>query len=416
MDKSYVISVSLKTGCYRHIRIDAEETLEGLHAAILDAFAFQDGHAHGFFMTNRLWDDTGAYLMDGVDGEHRTTGDHTLEEAGLEKEKKFKYVFDFVAEWVFQCRVLRELPEKTPEAEVIRRVGENPEQYPEGEGPAESCGEEASLWPKVYDERKLAAMRRVLPVDPAAVDTILDYFTAAANLYGIIPVWKLMEIYNSQNPPVPESDFLAVTEMIRHQKVHFAIVGQEALQEGAPVSEPRDRELIVEHLYVCDLANYKDACRKQQGKAYAVLPKAEFLRYRDEWYCPEIPEAEVMCRFLMERKKLSREKAWNITAEIRMQCSMDLPVGTMLAWLQERGMVFADLEEVNAFLQRLQMLNNRTRKLCNRGYTPEELFSQRPVGRPGAPVISGKPSRNGPCPCGSGRKYKNCCGAAKARG
>ncbi|MDP2726773.1 MAG: SEC-C metal-binding domain-containing protein [Dehalococcoidia bacterium] len=30
------------------------------------------------------------------------------------------------------------------------------------------------------------------------------------------------------------------------------------------------------------------------------------------------------------------------------------------------------------------------------------------------PAIIGKPigfSRNGPCPCGSGRKYKRCCGA-----
>ena len=27
-----------------------------------------------------------------------------------------------------------------------------------------------------------------------------------------------------------------------------------------------------------------------------------------------------------------------------------------------------------------------------------------------APTVSGKPARNAPCPCGSGRKYKNCCG------
>jgi hypothetical protein len=28
-----------------------------------------------------------------------------------------------------------------------------------------------------------------------------------------------------------------------------------------------------------------------------------------------------------------------------------------------------------------------------------------------APVVAAKPGRNDPCPCGSGKKYKKCCGA-----
>ena len=35
---SYVISVSLGTGCYRHIQISKSATLYKLHEAILDAF------------------------------------------------------------------------------------------------------------------------------------------------------------------------------------------------------------------------------------------------------------------------------------------------------------------------------------------------------------------------------------------
>ncbi len=44
--KSYVISVSLGTGCYRHIQISAGATLNKLHKAILGAFGFEDDHAH----------------------------------------------------------------------------------------------------------------------------------------------------------------------------------------------------------------------------------------------------------------------------------------------------------------------------------------------------------------------------------
>lgn len=46
--KSYVVSVSLGTGCYRHIRIGEQETLDRLHEVILDAFDFDDDHAHAF--------------------------------------------------------------------------------------------------------------------------------------------------------------------------------------------------------------------------------------------------------------------------------------------------------------------------------------------------------------------------------
>ena len=47
--KSYVISASLGAGCYRHIRIGDQETLDRLHELILDAFDFDDDHAHAFF-------------------------------------------------------------------------------------------------------------------------------------------------------------------------------------------------------------------------------------------------------------------------------------------------------------------------------------------------------------------------------
>ncbi len=41
--KSYVISVSLGTGCYRHIKIDADSALSQLSSAILDAFGLFHG-------------------------------------------------------------------------------------------------------------------------------------------------------------------------------------------------------------------------------------------------------------------------------------------------------------------------------------------------------------------------------------
>ena len=86
-------------------------------------------------------------------------------------------------------------------------------------------------------------------------------------------------------------------------------------------------------------------------------------------------------------------------------------------------------------------LNSKSRQMLNRGHTPEEMNRKgagakgtKPVGpladfKPVGPLADLKPSRpaavkgnkgekkpagkvgrNDPCPCGSGKKYKHCCG------
>ena len=57
---------------------------------------------------------------------------------------------------------------------------------------------------------------------------------------------------------------------------------------------------------------------------------------------------------------------------------------------------------------------NTTRLWANKGYTPEELMQI--LSKPAGSIpkrMSGKIKigRNDPCPCGSGKKYKKCCGA-----
>lgn len=132
---SYVISVSLGKGCYRHIQIDANSTLDKLSRAILKAFGFVNDHLHVFFMDNKAWSrnpeacfwlapDDG--MMDNV---NPSTEEVTLRQLALPVGHKFLYLFDFGDEWRFSCHVLNTLEEKTVGAKVLRSVGEAPEQY-----------------------------------------------------------------------------------------------------------------------------------------------------------------------------------------------------------------------------------------------------------------------------------------------
>lgn len=129
--KSYVISVSLGTGCYRHIRISGKATLEELSDAILDAFDFANDHLHAFFMNNRAWDDMDCYYSPYAEEDgFRTTDACKLQFLNLEIGKKFLYIFDFGDDWRFQCKVLNILDEDTKEPVVVRTKGAAPMQYP----------------------------------------------------------------------------------------------------------------------------------------------------------------------------------------------------------------------------------------------------------------------------------------------
>ena len=128
--KSYVISASLGKGCYRHIKISAAATLYDLAEAILDSFDFANDHLHAFFLDNESWSDGDSYYLEPDHGQRDSTK-YTLEKAGFQKDLKFVFLFDFGDEWEFKCKVLKELDEATKDAEVLRFVGEAPEQYPD---------------------------------------------------------------------------------------------------------------------------------------------------------------------------------------------------------------------------------------------------------------------------------------------
>jgi hypothetical protein len=134
MEKSLVLSVSVGTGCYRHIQIGEDETLFRLHEAILDAFEFYDDHMHVFFMNNRAWDadaefvcpcgDLDFNLDPYSDHERRFSDSVELSQFRLGKGAKFLYIFDFGDDWRFRIRVLRVIDEPTELPYVLKSVGQ----------------------------------------------------------------------------------------------------------------------------------------------------------------------------------------------------------------------------------------------------------------------------------------------------
>jgi hypothetical protein len=126
MGNSVLLSVSLGTGCYRHIQISENATLYELSSVILAAVGFDDDHLHSFFMNNRAWDSEYEYVRPSegdLDGVRGYSDEVELSNFRLRKGDKFLYLFDYGDEWRFQVKVLRVIDEQTETPIILKSVG-----------------------------------------------------------------------------------------------------------------------------------------------------------------------------------------------------------------------------------------------------------------------------------------------------
>lgn len=432
--ESFVISVSLGTGCYRHIQISANATLYKLHQAILKAFEFEDGHEHAFFMDNHVWSSADAYFSSKAEAGDRLTKKYTLKKLQLAKGQKFKYVFDFGDEWEFQCKVLRELEEDTKTPLVIRSVGESPEQYPEWEEYEED--EDEDDIPDSLTQEEIEKLYAQIPLTQEEINLIHLYMDAAANLYGLLSLDELYGIYNSQNKKVDAETFLMAVGVIDQEEGNdFAVINWSYNPRATAEESMKSYEIISDYLFVeAPEKDIRELRRAQKGKPLKILPKAEFLRFADSTYFPKTPQRSAMIRYLYRLASSLPASAEDYCDCIQSVIVIDAPLQEVLNILKEDGLTSHKNWDLEEFAALYQNLNNHTHKHANRGNTPDELFAQsarglrlqeriappenqlsffeEPPQKPKLTIV-GAPSRNGPCPCGSGRKYKNCCGKGR---
>ena len=429
---SYVISVSAGTGCYRHIQISKSATLYKLHQAIIRAFDFDDDHAHAFFMDNHYWSEYRAFFSMKMNGDEKLTKSCKLEKLNLSKGSQFKYLFDFGDEWRFQCKVLRELEDRVDIPCVIRSVGESPEQYPDwDEVFRKEMDDELDDEDEIPTREQIDALYEKLPLSKKEIELLHTYMDAAANLYGLISLAKLREIYNNQNKPIDMETFIQVSALLACENNDYEIIERTDVPSNTPDEVLEAGEIAADYLFVEDPEiALRDLRRQQKGKPYKILPKMEFLRYADSEYYPVTSARTAMLKYLQRRAASLTLSPEDFCAAIQSIIVIDAPMQEVVNIVQAEGLVFNKHWDIGEFAALYQNLNNRTHKHSNCGYTPDELFAMSdkgkrlaegtaqigqmslfdlPVEKPKLTIV-GKPSRNGPCPCGSGRKNKNCCG------
>lgn len=315
--------------------------------------------------------------------------------------------------------------------------------------------------PETYSRRRLNTLYREIPLKDTTSRLLRKYFNAMAKLYGIIPLRKAWEIVSSQNPKlISKEEFFDFAEIARHECEYYCVMKDSELYlDGEPTG--RLDWKIVDLSLLCDENDALDEIGTyQQGKEYFIPPKEELLRYNDPSYCEPTPQAEKMRSFLSKTLHLDDQKA-DVVFEIILLHTRCLSGGFQEAIniAEHMGAVFND-KTIGEFSSVYQDFCNNTRMQYNRGYTPCEIMAMvepedraprtfsfgpnirnsladgtidagelrqniltmelpderlrplmlRTLEEAEADVKVPKVGRNDPCPCGSGKKYKKCCG------
>ena len=319
---------------------------------------------------------------------------------------------------------------------------------------------------KAFDEARyrtrLEELEEISTMEESGLSTEIkelmhSYFAAFANLYGIIPLYRALRIIRKQNPALSltEEEFLSFVNEVEQEDHFYIIAGAEDIYiDVNDPTPPLKREIIAEYLYAVDDFDSYDELRAKQGDKPFYIPEKELLlKYQDDLYLEEAEGSLALGAFLRDKVKLKR--ADDVLDELRFQAHMETTDPQEILWEVERMAgkgCLGSIETINEFFRYYFVMYNNTRIASNRGFTPREM-QELPGGPPhpiefgssisrfpqkggmgigelpremigldipislGSGVLNNvemkkqkKPGRNDPCPCGSGKKYKLCCG------
>ncbi len=225
--------------------------------------------------------------------------------------------------------------------------------------------------------------------------SIITYCRALTELWGIVPYEKIIEIYNSQN-----------NGNITQSDLDFAIECSKYAIDCYYIPQDNYKRIVSESLFVND-GDVEKLVSAQQNKPYYIPDKKQLIHYSDDMYFDKTPFCHDMSVFLCEYANLEKNIADELTDEVALMARMNCNYQDIIYYLEQYHIVF-DQSDINKFFRIYMGIYNNSRIWENRGYTPLELNALYTKGS--VPVTSKKIGRNDPCPCGSGKKYKRCCG------
>ena len=263
--------------------------------------------------------------------------------------------------------------------------------------------------PDEFKEAYLLIDQTIFSQKHKRIDELHKYILAMNNLYGFFTLNMPFDFYNKKNSiQISYSEYIDILYKLASRNQYFYIYDAYIVNEYYEL--PHMQEELAQML------------KERKGKPYYIPGKNEIFTYADNLYQYKTPEFIALKNFMYTEFDLKRKKADSLLDDIAYSCSIGESIESIMSDVTSGDVIFDGKEQLNEFLRLITDLSNNSRLWINKGHTPKEIFEKyekpnlRPL--PNEPfkktdqpqVQSEKVGRNQPCPCGSGKKYKNCCG------
>lgn len=228
------------------------------------------------------------------------------------------------------------------------------------------------------------------------VASVREYATALNYLYGITPTNVFLNVFNfNEKIKLTEEELVEILEMIGRYDNRFHVMDK----------------LIIDSILL-ENNEYIEIQKQVEGKSYFV-PNKEMITNLGNPFDSRISQ-ELYELYLVLANKYELDEYTTITLceliedNIRLGCTMN----EVFDMLQSSGIQYQTKKDMEEMRDLLANLWNNTRMILNLGFTPTELVEvNNQIGQKVVPFKKeeDKVYPNQPCPCGSGKKYKQCC-------
>ena len=218
-------------------------------------------------------------------------------------------------------------------------------------------------------------------------------------------------------------------------------------------------DIFLSTIYAPDPDRLYDLRVRQQGKDYYIPTAAEVEELFDTCALLSTPAYQKMKKYMTKNLHLTETEAEDILLDLWDMLSTEDDFHESLQWFMDQ-FEFSNDKQAGDILNLFMPLSNNTRMIVNKGHTPSELSGRIKFGPGNMPVITAGSSLaagmlakaapeirkmgfgldlesnaakipvmdlpngldgpvkmsqkkvypNDPCPCGSGKKFKKCCG------
>ena len=273
---------------------------------------------------------------------------------------------------------------------------------PQSMGLLQSFYHQDELFFVVSDEIK-AAYREIAKTnfseDKLFRDLLNNYAIAAVSLYGVISQDDFVELFNSQNERKTSIDEIFPLLL---NYIH-AEAGYCFWDEYIVNADFEDDNFVAVNWLV----------EERKGKPRYTPSKEELLKYSD-WDYYEVSLQLIALKNFLSKLISDSDEVEDLLDEIHDMSVAGVRMQEYFDLLDSAGIVFDGMKQAESMMRLIVDVQNNTRQWSNYGHTPNELFFLEKSNLLPLPLVEPmhiqKIGRNDPCPCGSGKKYKKCCG------